>query len=61
MWQMRDPLPKVWQDFVSMRLLVRGPLLPTQQGQPCFAVKWHTPGQDGMHHFTVTEGHLISC
>ena len=60
MWQMRDPLPKVWQDFVNMRLLVRGPL-PTQQGQPCFAAKWHLPGQDGVQHFAVTQGHLVSC
>jgi hypothetical protein len=59
-WQMRDPLPRVWQEFVSTRLLVRGPL-PSRQGQPpCFAAKWHTPGQEGVLHFAVTQGHLMN-
>ena len=63
MWQVRDPMPKAWQDFVSMRLLVRGPLAAAQpHGQPhAFAVKWHTPHQDSVERFVITDGHLAAC
>ena len=61
MWQMRDPLPKAWQDFVTARLMVRGPLLSQQQDRPHFAVKWHSPADGRVQNFAVTDGHLIRC
>ena len=61
-WQVRDPMPKPWQDFVTMRLLVRGPLPAAQQGgPPVFAVKWHMPHQDNVEQFMVTDGSLAAC
>ena len=62
MWQMRDPMPKAWQDFVTMRLLVRGPVAGAQQGQPpAFAVKWHMPHQSNIEHFMISDGNLAAC
>ena len=60
MWHMRDPLPKAWQDFVTARLLVRGPLVGPQD-RPHFAVKWHGSAEGGVQSFAVTDGHLICC
>ena len=60
-WQMRDPLPKAWQDCVTMRLLVRGPLVMQQGASPCFAAKWHLPHQEAVQHFVITDTALVSC
>ena len=63
-WTFREFLPKHWQEFVTMRLLLRGPLegfphqAPGARQRPCFAARWQMPASEHVQHFVISEGGL---